>query len=74
MIGDLAAAVDLHYGNIIAYEQMLGFAGEALGEHGWMLHHPQFIFGGFVARVVKCFHGFKHGRVIGQAQLHGFHV
>ena len=73
MVGDLAAAVDLYHGDIAAGQQVLGFAGHALSEHGRMFHHPKLVFRALVAGVGEGFHGVENRAVFGQAERDDFH-
>ena len=74
MVGNLAAAINLYYGNIVAYQQVLGLAGQALCEHGRVLDHPQFVFRFSRACGVERFHGFESWQVFDQTFLYDFHA
>ncbi|MOA34008.1 hypothetical protein D3C78_1553510 [compost metagenome] len=64
MIGNLAAAIALDHRDIAWHQQMFCLTGLALGEHGLMLHQPQFIKRGLIAVIGEAVHGLGY-RLIG---------
>ncbi len=68
VIGDLPAAIGLHHGNAVRIEQMLGPTGLALSEHRRMLHAPDLVGRGRVARIGQRPHGLPGRQIVLSAQ------
>ena len=73
MVGNLAAAIDLDNGDAGAAEQVFGLAGQALGEHRIVFHHPQFVFGIGISFGAELLHRFEYRQIGAAPQKDGFH-
>ena len=69
VVGHLAAAIALDHRDIAGHQQVLGFAGLALGEDRVMLHQPQLVRRSLGTTVGEVVHGLGYRRVGLQPQL-----
>ncbi|MNF01155.1 hypothetical protein D3C80_2001060 [compost metagenome] len=69
VIGDLAAAINLHHRDVSRCEQMFGLASLTLSKYPGVLQQPDFVRCPFVALGSQASHRFEGRQIVHQPQM-----